>query len=81
MPVPLPLPLPLPPLLLAGELDVIVCATVADHELCPHWDSNPDCDDFKSPASADWAMGALKTTVPSLSAVQNSSEAFASELF
>ena len=25
---------------------------------CPHWDSNPDWTDFKSVASADWAMGA-----------------------
>ena len=25
---------------------------------CPHWDSNPDCADFKSAASANWAMGA-----------------------
>lgn len=25
---------------------------------CPHWDSNPDCTDFKSAASAGWAMGA-----------------------
>src|SRR5260370_14718735 len=24
----------------------------------PQWDSNPHCGDFKSPASADWAMGA-----------------------
>lgn len=26
--------------------------------LCPHRDSNPDWNDFKSSASADWAMGA-----------------------
>lgn|GEM_PF-7099545 len=24
----------------------------------PQWDSNPHWDDFKSSASADWAMGA-----------------------
>ena len=27
---------------------------------CPHRDLNPDCNDFKSSASADWAMGAKK---------------------
>jgi hypothetical protein len=26
--------------------------------LCPQWDSNPHWADFKSAASADWAMGA-----------------------
>jgi hypothetical protein len=26
--------------------------------LYPQWDSNPHCDDFKSSASAGWAMGA-----------------------
>ena len=37
---------------------------------CPHWDSNPDCADFKSAASANWAMGALqiraRSSLPSL---------------
>jgi integrase len=27
---------------------------------CPHWDSNPDWADFKSAASANWAMGARR---------------------
>ena len=26
--------------------------------MCPQWDSNPHCADFKSAASANWAMGA-----------------------
>src|SRR5699024_7030387 len=28
---------------------------------CPHRDSDPDCADFKSAASADWAMGAWRS--------------------
>lgn len=28
--------------------------------MCPQWDSNPHWIDFKSTASADWAMGATR---------------------
>jgi hypothetical protein len=30
---------------------------------CPGRDSNPDCDDFKSSASANWATGARKSNL------------------
>ncbi len=37
---------------------------VCEMTWCPHWDSNPDCDDFKSSASAGWAMGACLARLP-----------------
>ena len=33
---------------------------MATAEQCPQWDSNPHCADFKSAASANWAIGALQ---------------------
>ncbi len=35
-------------------------ASLAALSLCPQWDSNPHWADFKSAASANWAMGALQ---------------------
>lgn len=32
-------------------------STTFANNTSPHWDSNPDCIDFKSTASAGWAMG------------------------
>ncbi|MDT5124656.1 MAG: hypothetical protein QOH54_300 [Mycobacterium sp.] len=34
------------------------CVLTCTFGWCPHWDSNPDLADFKSAASANWAMGA-----------------------
>jgi hypothetical protein len=48
----------------AGVNDSSVCGDRHPHlpvrTPCPHWDSNPDWTDFKSAASADWAMGAQR---------------------
>ena len=49
----------------------ILSARQADQ--CPQWDSNPHCADFKSAASANWAIGAAprvaQSTVPAVPAV------------